>query len=66
VVCVRSKYVLGFNAVWSVESEQALLCLSFASSVVSCLAYSSTLNPEAICASESCFSADYTVLFPNI
>jgi hypothetical protein len=34
VVYVRSTYyLLGFNAVWSVESEQALFCLAFAFSL---------------------------------
>jgi hypothetical protein len=56
-------YLLGSNAVWSVESRAQLATCSM---LISCLAYSSILKMAATCSSET--SVDFqrtTVLYPK-
>jgi hypothetical protein len=50
---IEEYYLLGYNAVQSVESQPSRACLPPDITLVSCSAYSSNLKMEAICSSET-------------
>jgi hypothetical protein len=67
-----STCLLRYNVVHSVESQPTFrrnmsLCLPSTFTLVSCLAYSSTLKVEATCSLETSvrLSTDYTALYPR-